>query len=113
MTKKYQSMLNNAGLLQHYKKILENEGSELIFFPKGAKDPRPGGWIHCFPKKREGVFLESHFEIRTQGPYGVPTWEKIPMWVAKFLIKKRSLRGGLASPMGRYYGWQAIRSMED
>ena len=94
-TRKYLNMLRNAGIIQWHANILFDEE-----FVHDESD------LHYFWTDGEKWWLAYHDEN------GHWTDCECSFWVVKFFIKGRKLRGGLATPMARYYGWKAIRKMD-
>lgn len=77
-------MLDNAGEIQHYANILFDDENNYII------------------KESDGWTLWYYYE-----GYGMMDMA-IPEKIAKFFIKGRTLRSGLASPMARRLAWRAL-----
>ena len=77
--KKFQKMLENASTIQYYKTILDND-SDII------------------------ITVNSHGYVIVCHDYDI----SVPTNTALFLLKDRKLKGGLATPMQRYYAYRAL-----
>lgn len=96
--KKYRKMLEGASEIQRYLNIFEKGGHQIKFW---VRRPQPT----FYSDVRASLW---HYYIKTE--YG--NWISIPPQVGKFILKGRKLKGGLANPMARYYGYRAIANMD-
>lgn len=83
----YKKILSNASEIAYFMNIF-NELEEVVF----AYD------------KRHKKHVMSGFNIEDGSFFAIT----IPVKVAKFLIKGRDLRSGLATPMARHYAYKAL-----
>lgn len=81
-------MLQNAGDIQYYTNMLEDED---MLFEVYRLDGKTHYVFLCFTKEN-----------------GFVGEMEIPKKIGRFILKGRKLRSGLATPMARFYGYRAL-----
>ena len=89
---KFQRMLENTGMIQFFKNIINSS--------------------EWYSLEKCGDEYVLYYESTLDDGENYQGYQTLDKWIYLFFLKGRSLRGGLATPMARFYGWKAVNKME-
>ena len=112
--KEFKNMLANASTIQYWANVLE--GTRVKYYPNGREESfDPYGYYEakCDPGFRPWYIYPhwEYYDTESNRWVDLPT-DKEVMAAIRFIIKRRKLKGGLANPMARYYGYRAIEKID-
>lgn len=93
--------LKNASAIQYYANVLDSNGENYVTYVHG----------HVVKTRFHERWCEPYYAIVChdyEDGVNIPYLHEVPTQVAKFLLSGRTLKGGLATPMARYYAYRVL-----